>query len=85
MRSAFDLIEVINERIAEHKERTGFRPHSIAVSPAAYRRLVEIRAWEERIGNLIIGCAPLREFETEDGNVALVIDEMLADTAVEVE
>jgi hypothetical protein len=85
MKHAFDPIEAINERIAEHKERSGLRPHSIAISPAAYRRLVEIRAWEGRIGNLIIGCAPLKEFGTEDGNVALVIDEMLADTAVEVE
>ncbi len=85
MKHAFDLIEAINERIAEHKESSGLRPHSIAVSPAAYRRLVEIRAWEERIGNLVIGCAPLKEFETEDGNISLVIDEMLADTVVEVE
>ena len=85
MKNAFDLIEAINERVAEHAEKTGSKPHSIAVSPASYRRLIEIKAWEERIGNLIIGCAPLKEFGTEDGNVSLVIDEMLADTAVEVE
>lgn len=85
MKSTFDPIEAILERIAEYKERTGFIPHAIAVSPAAYRWLVEIRSWSEHIGNLIIGCTPLREFETEEGNVCLVIDEMLADTAIEVE
>lgn len=85
MKNAFDLIEAINERIEEYKERAGFRPHSVAVSPAAYRRLVEMRAWEEKIGNLIIGCAPLKEFETDGGNLSLVIDEMLGGTAIEVE
>jgi len=85
MNNAFDLIEAIHERIAEHIEKNGFKPRFLSVSPAAYRWLVEIRAWEERIGNLIIGCSPLRSFQTEEGDVLLVIDEMLSDTAVEVE
>jgi hypothetical protein len=82
---AFDLVEAINERIAEHEQRLGCRPRSVAVSPTAYRRLVEIKSSEDRIGNLIIGCAPIKEYATEDGVVDLVIDELLADTAVDVE
>jgi len=85
MNEAFDLIDAISERVAGFKEKMGERPHSVLISPASYRRLLENRAWEERIGNLVIGCAPLREVATEDGPVALLIDELLPDTAVQVE
>ena len=85
MDSAFDLVETINERIAEHREKSGRSPNAVAVSPVAYRHLVEIKAWEGRIGDLVIGCTPVTEYRTEDGIVEVLIDELLADTAVEVE
>lgn len=82
MQTYFDLIDAINTSIIEHRERTGSLPRSISVSPASYCRLVEFKAWEERIGNLVIGCFPVKMMMTGCGLVPLVIDEFLADTAV---
>ena len=83
MKEVFDLIEAINETAMQYREQTGRVPTTIAVSPGSYRRLLEIKAWEQRIGNLVIGCTPLRELETPFGKVNIVIDETSADTAVE--
>jgi hypothetical protein len=83
MNETFDLIEAISERIARCRKRTGERPSSVFISPASYRRLPEIKAQEERIGNLIIRSARLDEVAPEDEAIALVIDELPADTAVE--
>jgi hypothetical protein len=83
MKQVFDLIETINETALQFREQTGYAPSSIAVSPRSYRRLLEIKAWEQRIGNLVIGCTPLREMETPFGKVNIVINETSSDTAVE--
>ena len=84
MEQVHDLIEIINERLRDYVHRTGLIPTSIAVSPGSYRRLLEITAWDGRIGNLVIGCRPLRAIETAFGTLRVTIDELLADTEVEV-
>ena len=84
MKQVYDLIESINDKVMEYLKRTGLVPSSIAISPGSYRRLLEITAWEERIGNLIIGCRQLKEIETPFGKLSVIIDELLANTAVEV-
>jgi hypothetical protein len=85
MKEVFDLIEAINETAMQFREQTGYAPAGIAVSPRSYRRLLEIIAWEQRIGNLVIGCTPVRELETPFGKVNIVIDEVSPDTAIEAE
>lgn len=84
MKQVFDLIEAINDRLTQFLDQEGLTPNAIAISPASYRRLLEIKSWEWRIGNLIISCRPLKEIETPLGKVHLVIDELLSDTEVEV-
>lgn len=48
----FDIIELIRERVLEYLEATGARPRTLAIPPAVYRRLIELRAREEAIGTL---------------------------------
>ena len=84
MKQVHDIIESINEKVNGYLQRTGLAPTSIAISPGSYRRLLEMTAWEGRIGNLIIGCRQLREIETPFGKLSVIIDELLADMAVEV-
>ncbi len=84
MKEVFDLIEAINDRVIQYRDQTGHIPTTLAISPGSYRRLLEIKSWEARIGNLIIGCAPLQQIETILGKVNIIIDEMLNDTAIEV-
>ncbi len=84
MKQVFDLIEAINDRLTQFLDQEGLTPNAIAISPASYRRLLEIKSWEWRIGNLIIGCAPMREIETPLGKASIIIDEILSDTEVEV-
>ncbi len=85
MKEVFDLIETINETAMQFRDQTGYAPASIAVSPRSYRRLLEIKAQEQRIGNLVIGCTPVRELEIPFGKVNIVIDEMSSDTTIEAE
>jgi len=82
MSQVFDIIEQINERVAEYAERIGRRAFTLSVSPRSYRRLIELKAQANAIGNLIIGCGPLEEFETVVGNLRIIIDETLADTDI---
>ena len=84
MKNVFDIIEAIEEKVAEVLEKYGRIPAAIALSPGSYRRLLEIRSTDVTVGNLIIGCVPLNELETSSGRVSVVIDEMLSDTCVEV-
>ena len=83
MNSVFDLVEEINERVAEYFYRTGLKPNSLAVSPGSYRRLIEIASSERAIGNLVVGCRALRDVTTGFGKVHIVIDEIMSDTEVE--
>jgi hypothetical protein len=80
----YDLIESIYEKVEDFISRTGFVPVYVSISPGLYRRLLELVAWEGRIGNLIIGCAPLTQIETSAGSVQIVIDEIISDTEVRI-
>jgi hypothetical protein len=82
MHRIFDLIEFIEEKVLEYFEKTGERPHCVAIAPAAYRRLIELRAQELAIGNLVIGCKEMKEVETSLGNLCIVIDEVLPETEI---
>jgi hypothetical protein len=82
MNSAFDLVEEINEKAAEHFYKTGLKPVVLEISPRSYRRLIEIESSEHAIGNLVVGCAALREKATVMGKLKVVIDESLSDTEV---
>ncbi|HAL57852.1 MAG TPA: hypothetical protein DCP63_15655 [Bacteroidetes bacterium] len=84
MQDVFDLVQAINQKISQHHDQTGRKPRSVSVSPNSYRRLLEIKAWEERFGNLIIGCFPITLIATARGSLPLLIDELLPDTTVEV-
>ena len=84
MEQVHDIVEAINEKVKGYLQRTGLVPTSIAISPGSYRRLLEITAWEGRIGNLVVGCAPLSQIETPSGKVNVIIDELISDTQVEV-
>lgn len=84
MKQVFDLIDTIIESAMDYFGRTGVKPVAVAISRGSYRRLLEIKSWEERIGNLIIGCRPLEEIETPLGKIKIVIDELLVDTSVEI-
>jgi hypothetical protein len=82
MKQVFDLVEEILESAAAFTERTGRPPSSVAVSTRSYRRLLEISAEENAIGNLIIGCKPIHEIALADCTLNVVIDEMLSDVEV---
>ncbi len=84
MNEVFDVIAAVNEKVQEFFERTGSKPQTISVSPALYRLLIEIRSWEHRIGNLIIGCAPVKVFESSLGTLAVVIDELFDEMHIEI-
>lgn len=84
MKQIFDLLEAINEQVMLFAEQHGQTPDEVCVAREAYRRLIEIRADETRIGNLVIGCVLMTVIETALGNVRLSIDEMLSETEVKV-
>jgi hypothetical protein len=84
MKQIFDVVEAIHGEVARCFDENGLVPASVAVSPSSYRRLLEITSLEGKIGNLVIGCRPLREMETPFGRVNIVIDEIISDTEVEV-
>jgi hypothetical protein len=80
LHQVFDIIELIHEKVAEYLEKTGTTPHTLAIAPAVYRRLIELRAQEHAIGNLVIGCKEVKEVITSLGNLRIVIDEVLRET-----
>jgi hypothetical protein len=84
MNQVFELLETIKSRVTSYLQRQGVIPAEVSISPSSYRQLVELKAWEGRIGNLVIGCSPLTDLKTPFGKIRLVIDEMLSDTAVEI-
>ncbi len=84
MKKVFDVIEAINDKVTRYHQQTGLVPSAISISPRFYRQLVEIKSWEQRIGNLVIGCVPIKEIETLVGKVQIILDEILSDTAVEI-
>ena len=83
MNEVFDLIEAINERVEEYLFTTGGAPTHLSLSRGSYRRLIEIVSGEHAIGNLIIGCRALTQFQTTAGPVKIHIDEVLDDTGLE--
>lgn len=84
MKNVFDIIEAVEEKVAEFLERCGRLPNGLALSPGSYRRLIEIRSTDFTLGNLIVGCLAMNRYEAEAGCVNIVIDELLPDTSVEV-
>lgn len=84
MKTSFDLVEAIYEEASRFYAEQGTVPEAVALSPASYRRLIELRCQEQSIGNLIIGCAPILQFTTAVGTLRIVIDELLGDTVVEI-
>jgi hypothetical protein len=82
MKKVFDLIEAINESVAMFLDANGRKPDEVSISRVGYRRLLEIRADDGMIGNLVIGCAPIVEIETEAGRIRLSIDEMVSETTI---
>jgi hypothetical protein len=82
MNQVFDLLEAIREKLLSYARRTGAIPAEVSISPGSYRQLVELKAREGRIGNLIIGCFPLTDIETPLGRIRIVIDELLSETAI---
>ncbi|HWP82752.1 MAG TPA: hypothetical protein VNN76_08865 [Bacteroidota bacterium] len=85
MNNIFDLIEAIHESVRRHVEESGSVPTAIALSRAAYRRLLEIRSAGEETCGLIVGCTPLLSIPTAWGSIRLLIDEMLDDTMLEIQ
>ncbi len=85
MKKIFDPVEAIYDMIESFYFESGRTPSGIVVSPNTYRRLLEIRSDECKIGNLIIGCAPIMVFSTPWGDIHLIIDELMEDTRVDVE
>jgi len=82
MKEVFDLIEAINDGALQYCDEKGVPPTALTVSPGLYRRLVEIKAWEERIGNLVIGCAPLSKIHADSDELCVVIDELFTETGL---
>lgn len=81
MNKVFDVMQAINEKTKMYHEKTGKKPATLFVSRDIYRRLVEIMSFA--LGNLVIGCSPLSELETGLGKLRVVIDEMLAETGIQ--
>ena len=78
----FDLMEAIHNAVMSFRAKYGQSPLAISISRDAYRRLIQEKAEETMIGNLLIGCAPINEIHTEAGVVRVLIDEMLEDIDV---
>jgi hypothetical protein len=70
MRPVFDLLETIVQHVAGFLEEYGYQPTLLLVSPASYRRLLELHAVEPMALTPIAG-------------MRVVIDEVLPDTDVE--
>ena len=71
MKPVFDLVGTIYEEIAWFLTNTGRAPLQIVVSPASYRRLLELREEAPQLAPTL-------------WTLDIVIDEVLPDTEVEV-
>jgi hypothetical protein len=85
MKEIFDPVEAIFEMIEAFYFKSGQVPTAIVLSPNTYRRLLEIRSDEYKIGNLVIGCAPITILATPRGNIQVVLDELMEDTRIGIE
>ncbi len=83
MNTVFDFVEALNTKMEEHVGRGGQTPTNVNISRWLYRRLMEMRSADHTIGNLVIGSFPLSEVVTAWGKLTVLIDEMLADTDLE--
>ncbi|MCK5571394.1 MAG: hypothetical protein KAJ12_01475 [Bacteroidetes bacterium] len=83
MRRVFDVLEAIRERVLEHLYNTGVKGTHIALSPGAYRRLLEIRRSRDGVP-VAAGCAAISEIMTPVGRLSVLIDELIPDTEIEV-
>lgn len=81
MNKVYDVMQAINEKTRMYHEKTGMKPSTVSVSRDNYRRLIEMLSIA--LGNLVIGCTPLLELETTEGKLRVIIDEMLAETGIQ--
>ena len=84
MKNVFDIIEAVEEKVAEFLDRCGHFPSGLALSPGSYRRMIEIRSADIALGNLTVGSRAMDQYETDSCTLTVVIDELLTDTCVEV-
>ena len=84
MNKVFDVIQTLDKKVKQFLNQNDRIPASIAISPKTYCRLIQIKAWKERLGNLIIGCRPIAEVEIQSGTLKIIIDEMLSDDTIEI-
>jgi hypothetical protein len=76
----FNLLGTIDRKAIEYHKLNGCKPASVSISPNSYRWLLELKAQENAIGNLVICCSPLTHVLTSAGKQSIVIDEMCPDT-----
>jgi len=82
MNATLDIRTMINTAVEEFAAATGRRPEEVRISPASYRRLIEVESADPDLGNLMIGCLALLKIQTSLGWMVLAIDEILADVSV---
>ena len=83
MNEVFDLVGAILESVEEFVSRTGVAPSVLSLSPASYRRMIEIGSSEQPTRDSAIGCPAIDEIDTAFGRIRVVIDELLPDTSVD--
>ena len=84
MKQVFDLIETINEKAEEYFKTKERKPATVTVSPRAYRRLLEIRLAELLDTGRDVLLTAMETISTGVGSLRIIIDEMIADTVIEV-
>lgn len=85
MKRIFDPVEAIFEMIDSYYSESGRTPAAIVVSRNTYRRLLEIRPDDCKVGSILNGIAPITVVSTPWGDIQLIIDELLEDTRIEVD
>jgi hypothetical protein len=85
MNGTFDIAAMVSEQTARFFQRTGIAPAICRVSRDIYRALVEQKAAENAIGNLIIATFAATSIVTDTAKLRVVIDEMLSGPEVCVE
>ena len=81
----FDIAQGVREQAAGVQEAGGAAPAVCRVSRDIYRALVEMKAAEGAIGNLVIGTWMLDRIAVDRIRLRMVIDESLTGTELVVE
>ena len=83
MNQVFDLLQAINEKAEEYYQEKEERPSVVSISPGAYRRLLELRLAELADSGQELVLTAVFTLMTCVGLLRVLIDEMLADTVIE--